>query len=90
MRSRLLYRQITLTWSNSPRVRTWIQEGGHLQLLAEEAPGAIGTRWTEQGRIQEGRNTTQCELAEDTPNGMAVTVLSKIDEDFSIRIRVNL
>lgn len=31
---------------------------GHLQLLAEEAPGAIGTRWTEQGRIQEGMNTT--------------------------------
>ena len=31
---------------------------GHLQVLAQEAPGAIGARWTEQGRIQEGRETT--------------------------------
>ncbi len=27
---------------------------GHLQLLAEEAPGAIGARWTEQDIIRKG------------------------------------
>lgn len=27
---------------------------GHLQILAEEAPDAIGVRWEEEGRIREG------------------------------------
>lgn len=31
---------------------------GYLQLLAEEAPGAIDARWAEQDRIKQGRGAT--------------------------------
>lgn len=57
---------------------------GYLQILAEEAPGAIDARWTEQDRIRDGKKTIKRSIAEDIRNDSCFTVLSNTNEDFSV------
>lgn len=42
---------------------------GYLQLFEEQAPGAIGARWTDQDRIRNGRETIHSDTTKDFPNG---------------------
>lgn len=57
---------------------------GYLQLVAEEAPGAIETRWREQHRIRDGKEIIECNIAEDILNDICSAVLSNTIEDFSV------
>ncbi len=45
------------------------QVSGHLQLLAEEASDAIGTRWKEQNRIRKGTESIRYDVVEVVSSG---------------------